>query len=426
MPLTTEQQSASDFCLHVLTRQADTRQCVLAGYAGAGKTYTTQSICRTLIDSGYNIAALAHTHKALSVLSEKMPGGVSCMTIASALGWRFDSRTQSMKQTGKHKLHLFDCVIVDESSMVDDDMMQGIQRATDARKTPVLWVGDPAQVPPVGFAESPVWSRITHQTRLTEIARQAEGSPIIEAAHHIRQCIDEGVRPDFSLFSRWADDEAVTVIPSGGRSVISEYVASAIESGIECRVVCHTNKAVEQVNRMVMSRLHPPGSGDFVPGDTVYFSGRFDFSETEWAPTDCEAIICSVDDEDDSYGILGIPCYKMTAQVDGVGERQIWVPKDKTHLFAAKKHLSNQAYNAKRRNDTLARQEAQAALAEIAATYADTRHIYAGTVHKAQGSTYEAVIVDWADINKCSDDLQFSRLLYVAVTRPSKYLIVVG
>lgn len=57
----------------------------------------------------------------------------------------------------------------------------------------------------------------------------------------------------------------------------------------------------------------------------------------------------------------------------------------------------------------------------------DIRHAYAMTVHKIHGSTFDTVIVDWRDAMR-STSMQpgeLSRLLYVAVTRPSKHCVIV-
>jgi exodeoxyribonuclease-5 len=50
------------------------------------------------------------------------------------------------------------------------------------------------------------------------------------------------------------------------------------------------------------------------------------------------------------------------------------------------------------------------------------RHSYAITAHRAQGSTYEAVFVDWRDILTNRNRGEAFRCLYVACTRPKKEL----
>lgn len=59
---------------------------------------------------------------------------------------------------------------------------------------------------------------------------------------------------------------------------------------------------------------------------------------------------------------------------------------------------------------------------------AKLQSIYALTVHKSQGSTIGSVFLDLPDIRRREETnlLEARQMLYVAVTRPSRRLIVVG
>lgn len=72
-------------------------------------------------------------------------------------------------------------VIIDECSMVDADM------ATDLLffKTPVLVLGDPAQLPPV-YGEG-YFTSAAPDVMLTEVHRQAEDNPILHMATRVRE-----------------------------------------------------------------------------------------------------------------------------------------------------------------------------------------------------------------------------------------------
>ena len=58
--------------------------------------------------------------------------------------------------------------------------------------------------------------------------------------------------------------------------------------------------------------------------------------------------------------------------------------------------------------------------------YPDLRSVSASTTHKAQGSTYDSVIVDLADIGKSTNKEQTARLQYVALSRPRSRLYIRG
>jgi hypothetical protein len=62
----------------------------------------------------------------------------------------------------------------------------------------------------------------------------------------------------------------------------------------------------------------------------------------------------------------------------------------------------------------------------IKAQFPDLRSVSASTTHKAQGSTYNSVIVDLADIGKSTNKEQTARLQYVALSRPKSRIYVRG
>jgi exodeoxyribonuclease-5 len=77
-----------------------------------------------------------------------------------------------------------DLIVIDECSMVDAQMGQDLL----SFGTPVLVLGDPAQLPPVGGAGY-FTENVTPNIMLTEIHRQAQESPIIRMATDTRNHI---------------------------------------------------------------------------------------------------------------------------------------------------------------------------------------------------------------------------------------------
>jgi hypothetical protein len=63
---------------------------------------------------------------------------------------------------------------------------------------------------------------------------------------------------------------------------------------------------------------------------------------------------------------------------------------------------------------------------KIKGNYPDLRSVAASTTHKAQGSTYDSVIVDLEDIGKCTNIEQTARMQYVALSRPKTRIFVRG
>ena len=130
---------------------------ILSGTPGTGKTYSAASLIRSVINRhGHGaIAVLAPTGKAAVRATESLSKariiGLTAMTIHRALGpdksghgtgeWGF---RHNERDPLPHKF-----VIVDETSMVDTDLMAALLKAL-APGTNLLLIGDPYQLPPVG------------------------------------------------------------------------------------------------------------------------------------------------------------------------------------------------------------------------------------------------------------------------------------
>jgi ATP-dependent exoDNAse (exonuclease V) alpha subunit len=150
----------------------------LFGYAGTGKTTLARHIAEH-VDGEVKFAAF--TGKAAMMLRAK--GCNDATTIHSMI---YRSKTED--DTGEPSFSInrnsdvkkADLVVIDECSMVDEELGQDLL----SFGTPVLVLGDPAQLPPVkggGF-----FTDHEPDVMLTEVHRQAEGNPIIRLSMLIR------------------------------------------------------------------------------------------------------------------------------------------------------------------------------------------------------------------------------------------------
>lgn len=146
------------------------------GYAGTGKTTVIKHLCSLLGDSVYIIVS-AFTGKACSVLQRK---GVHAQTLHSLI---YDVEVESNGQVSFTKKVRLEgrpqLIIVDEASMISTELYNDLM----SFKVKVLFVGDPAQLEPVG--DNPNLMKRTDFV-LTKIHRQAEESPIITLASKVR------------------------------------------------------------------------------------------------------------------------------------------------------------------------------------------------------------------------------------------------
>jgi exodeoxyribonuclease V len=157
----------------------------LFGYAGTGKTTLAKEIAAA---AGGKVMFGAFTGKAAHVLRKK---GCSEAATIHSLIYRFDDETYSGQPTFKlnrdSDVSKASLVIIDEVSMVGEDLGKDLL----SFGVPVLVLGDPAQLPPVngqGF-----FTDAKPDVMLTEVHRQAEGSPIIQMATTIRTGGDLGI-----------------------------------------------------------------------------------------------------------------------------------------------------------------------------------------------------------------------------------------
>lgn len=125
----------------------DNQIVILAGFAGSGKSYSTQSVLNMCKDNNKTYLCLSSTGKAAKVLSDYI--GEEAKTIHRGLNYP-DSESYNGWGYNKESQLPYDLVIIDEFSMVDIFLFEHVIDAIDFRRTKLLLVGDPAQCSSVG------------------------------------------------------------------------------------------------------------------------------------------------------------------------------------------------------------------------------------------------------------------------------------
>lgn len=176
--LTTEQQAA-------VTMALKSRVSVLTGGPGTGKTTTCKEIINRLSSKGATISLCAPSGKASKRLSEAT--GNPASTIHKLLGASISSTGEFEFNRGSMFPLDSDYIIVDETSMVANDLMADLLRAVGANKTSILFVGDQDQLPSIGpgsVLRDFLTSKAIPHTELTVIHRNA--GDIVKACHQIK------------------------------------------------------------------------------------------------------------------------------------------------------------------------------------------------------------------------------------------------
>ena len=157
---------------------ADRSAFVLNGYAGTGKTSLTSALVRALGEMGIRCVLLAPTGRAAKVFSTYSGHAASTIHHHIYQSKRFDPEAMAFGlKKNNYKGTFF---IVDEASMISntagDNAVFGTGRLLDDLITYVysgenchlILLGDIAQLPPVGYSDSPALSpEVLHAYSLT-------------------------------------------------------------------------------------------------------------------------------------------------------------------------------------------------------------------------------------------------------------------
>ena len=148
---------------------------ILAGFAGSGKSYSTQAVLNMCKDSSKTYICLSSTGKAAKVLTEYI--GEEAKTVHRGLGYPDTESYNGWHYNIENKVP-YDLVIIDEFSMVDVYLFEHIIDAIDFTKTKLLLVGDPAQCSSVGAGNAlydMIESNKIPKVILTQIFRYGDG-----------------------------------------------------------------------------------------------------------------------------------------------------------------------------------------------------------------------------------------------------------
>jgi len=162
--------------------------CVITGGPGTGKTTIIDTIVSILTESGLRTVLAAPTGRAAKRMTQMT--GYEASTIHRLLEYYYSENEDYMRfgRTEENPLEA-DCVIIDEMSMVDILLMEGLVSAISPG-TRLILVGDSDQLPPVGAGsvlKDILKSDTIHSVHLTEIFRQARESLIVVNAHLINR-----------------------------------------------------------------------------------------------------------------------------------------------------------------------------------------------------------------------------------------------
>lgn len=404
----------------------------LEGAAGVGKTWLVahwlERLCERHSDGegGWRdtlpaVTVTAYTNKAVDVLRAKVGHlPIQFKTLDSFLGYKVKKNDDGVVERSRFKNNKDpDIIVVDEASMVPVDYVhelasRGTYHKGKLQPLPVLYVGDKFQLAPVGEKTSTALDGPAHQCEMTTPTRQALGSPIIQLATHLRECVESGrmfILPDLR---KYADNKAVTFTP---RTNVVNWALAAIRKGMDTRVLAWDNNSVNRYNADMHRSLYPDAAV-FGAGERVLVNEAFEVNDDVMLLNGelLDVLTC----EPDGVEAGNVACWRVLVQAPHLSPLELRVAQD-PHLLAVRhKQLTEQLWAA-RRAGNIAEADRLVQARKPLNKLAPLRHSYASTVHKAQGSTYDVALVDFSSVYR-SDER--ARLMYVATTRPSQFLVL--
>ena len=438
----------------------------IQGKAGTGKTTIVNEILNRLGMAGsfYRPTVImgALSHKATTVLKDKIDPRINSSfnitnkTIAGMLGMR-PSSDGSFERDPKQvpAIQKASIVFIDEASMVNEEQLELIKQAIKERNIPVVFLGDVGQLPPVrsgsyyvrhkvaGDAMSPVFTDDTiPNSKLVTRVRQGESSPVLNYADEYWDFSQEqrGDYPNDLDKTSKVTDQGALIVQRSEIDLVRQLLplfeeAKRTGNPNLVKIVPYTNNstdskesAVDRYNRLIRQALYPESTMEsFEKGDLIIFNDTFgdqDFS----VPNSTEGSIISV-----RPYTSALPVFEEELELEEV-ERvlvvintpigQFEVPALVPSVKNKAKHRRNLQKIAKYCKD---HRREWPKFWQYKGTYAaDIGYAYAIDSHKSQGSTYEVVAVDAADINSVKPTTLKTKAqsIYTALTRASNVTIV--
>lgn len=419
--LTQDQQEAFDkFVGFLLSNEEEFH---LFGSAGCGKTFLTrhfvsegikqyESSCKVLgmTPEPYIVDITATTNKAAEILQSV--GFYNATTIFKLFNVRvvedFKTGASYLKEDRSPILekHL---IFVDECSMLPQKMKKIILGNTYNCK--IVYIGDNYQLAPV--KEKPNWSETPSNTTaiLTTPVRNKSSQALIDLCTQLRTTVDTQEFKDIQLtpgvIEKLEDEDLKTWLKTTDFS--------------KNRVLSYTNeRAIEYIQWIEKFRHNSP---EFLRKNQLYINNSF-FNKKDNSYTyypEEGLFISSIWSDRPNKVIEG---YRSDLyEIEG-----IWANVVSAHNRnkGNKAFIANNPLDLKNKIKLAAKRKDWIAYYALQSEIMDLRLPFASTIHKAQGSTYDEVVVDLESFNACKSYSVASRLLYVAVSRAKNKVYFYG
>jgi len=447
---TAEQLAFCSEMASFLSQQLDGQCFILRGYAGTGKTTSVAALVKALPKFSLRAVLLAPTGRAAKVMSNYT--GRKALTIHKKIYRKRTAVSTDMSFQIAPNLAEHTLFIIDEASMIADewntqtgssflkDLMEFVY---NGKNCAVVFVGDTAQLPPVGSIDSPalnkeyIYSNFgmrVSAVELREVVRQEKESGILANATMLRKLINDDAEkvelPKF-ITKNYKDIFRMT-----GVKLVEGLEYAYNKFGIEnSLVVCRSNKSANVYNQQIRARLLYREE-ELTGGDQIMVVRNNYF----WLPDNESAAFIANGDMarirrvrglEERYGFRFCEVQLEFLDFPEAGEITCKVMLDT--LTAETPNLSYEqsnklfeGLNLDYAHITNKRERLNKIKDDPYYNALQIKFAYAVTCHKAQGGQWDAVFVDQGYLTEEMIDMDFLRWLYTGVTRAKRELFLVN
>tara|TARA_B100000768_G_scaffold74590_1_gene71375 strand:+ start:306 stop:1736 length:1431 start_codon:yes stop_codon:yes gene_type:complete len=424
---------------------------LLTGYAGTGKTTLIGSLVSQLKLTNYKAVLMAPTGRAAKVMSTYSK--FSARTIHKQIYYpkpESGGKMQFQLKVNKFRKTIF---IIDEASMIGDDRQNAklfengsllhdvVQYVSSGDQCKLIFVGDPAQLPPVHLNISPALDldELTQfhfdevfSIQLDVVVRQAQGSGILHNATLLRNQLNNELYDSFKFEVSDYNDILYT---NNGMDLFEAIENAFRDSGTDQTVfIVRSNKRANIYNENIRKRilgleddlsigdqlmvvknnyfwLAPESKPGFIANGDVVQVESIQMRKEIYGFAFAEVTVSLVDYPEEDFFDTVLLLETLTSETPSLsfedGNRLYQeVLKDYTSEKSKyKKFLkvkSNKFFNA-----------------------LQVKYSYAITCHKSQGGQWENVFIEKPYLPD-GPDKDYLRWLYTAMTRAKKQLFLIG
>lgn len=465
--LNSGQKEAYDKMLEFIEDSSSHDAIVLRGYAGTGKTFLVKRVIEYIVQTRFTdkIAVSAPTNKAVHVLYKNSSGvGYVFEDIYNASSRIIYSTTHKLlglkevitdegdqifmadKLNGS-ELSSYKYLIVDEVSMLDDDLCKQILKYSS--RCTIIFMGDPAQIPPINKQDSiPLRGHRDYKflnLELTEIMRQKGDNPIVEASFTIRN----------NLLLKQPIHKLETKLNEKGQGIIhldsekgSQEVMEIFKKYFEdstyktdsdyVKVIAWRNNTIDYINRVIREIIYGKNLPRFIINEKLVVrkpvfqqveAGRNKWKNWKIILNTSEEITVQKIDVKNLYISEGP--YKITCKAYSL-EVSSYNPMTNNNFIDVINVIHEDSQ--KDFDDLIAKVKHSAIQTKQASEWfmyynllkwtADVTYNYAISAHKSQGSTYKNVVILEDDIDQNRKTLERNRIKYTAYSRAAEKLYV--